>query len=113
MGPSEPRRQTDDTTERDFVGGDLAVTAFADISFDLPFKWCRKSGIYGHVFACGGNLAKLTQNEFRNFSFQNFLKSYRSSVGAGIVVPTNIVRLEVRFLSHAIMLGFSIVEFMT
>ncbi|KAK4756720.1 hypothetical protein SAY87_006847 [Trapa incisa] len=97
VGPSEPRRQTDGTVERDFVGGDLAFTAFADMSFDLPFKWCRKSGIYGHIFACGGNLAKLTQNEFRNFSFQNFLKSYRSSVGAGIVVPTNIVRLEVNY----------------
>ncbi|PKI46693.1 sorting and assembly machinery component 50 homolog B-like [Punica granatum] len=98
VGPAEPRRQTDDeSSERDFVGGDIAVTAFADLSFDLPFKWSRKSGIYGHVFACAGNLAKLSQNEFRNFSFQNFVKSYRSSVGAGIVVPTNIVRLEVNY----------------
>lgn len=96
MGPTEPRRQTgNDDPERDYVGGDLAVTTFADLSFDLPFSWCQKSGIYGHMFACAGNLAKLTQNEFRNFSFQNFLKSCRSSVGAGIVVPTSIVRVEV------------------
>ncbi|XP_030447078.1 uncharacterized protein LOC115670026 [Syzygium oleosum] len=98
MGPTEPRRQTgNDDPERDYVGGDLAVTTFADLSFDLPFSWCQKSGIYGHVFACAGNLAKLTQNEFRNFSFQNFLKSCRSSVGAGIVVPTSIVRVEVNY----------------
>ncbi|RVW42339.1 hypothetical protein CK203_070929 [Vitis vinifera] len=31
----------------------------------------RDAGIHGHVFACAGNLTKLTENEFRKFSFQN------------------------------------------
>ncbi|CAH1430699.1 unnamed protein product [Lactuca virosa] len=42
LGPSEPKRQfktNSETPERDFVGGDLAVTGFADLSFDLPLKY--------------------------------------------------------------------------
>ncbi|KAI4385645.1 hypothetical protein MLD38_003641 [Melastoma candidum] len=100
VGPSDLRRQNPDSDsdpERDFIGGDLAFTAFADLSFDLPFNWCRGSGIYGHVFGCAGNLARLSQNEYKNFSFQDFLKTYRSTVGVGIVMPTNIVRLELNY----------------
>ncbi|XP_041016237.1 uncharacterized protein LOC121258765 [Juglans microcarpa x Juglans regia] len=81
----------------DFLGGDLAVTAFADLSFDLPIKWLRDRGIHGHIFAGAGNLAKLTENEFRNFFFRKFLESFRSSVGVGIVVPTKLFRLEGNF----------------
>lgn len=105
VGPTEARRQIvdDSSPDRDFVGGDVAVSTFADLSFDLPFHWSKRSGIYGHVFACAGNLAKLSQHEYRNFSFENFVSSYRSSVGAGIVVPTNLIRVEVSslcFLFH-------------
>ncbi|KAJ0102977.1 hypothetical protein Patl1_06655 [Pistacia atlantica] len=77
LGPAEPRRQMSgsssdenaDPSERDFLGGDLAVSAFADLSFDLPLRWFREKGIHGHLFACAGSVAKLTENEYRNFSF--------------------------------------------
>lgn len=102
LGPTEPRRhksndENSDVSGRDFLGGDLAVAAFADLSFDLPIKWLRERGVHGHIFAGAGNLAKLTENEFQNFSFQKFLKSFRSTVGVGIVVPTKIFRLEGNF----------------
>lgn len=103
LGPTEPRRHVRDNSNqessessgRDFIGGDLAVSAFADISFDLPLRWLRERGVHGHVFAGAGNVAKLSENEFRKFSFQRFFESFRSSVGAGIVIPTKIFRLEV------------------
>ena len=103
IGPTEPRRQNGNKPDgentnspgRDVIGGDLAVTAFADISFDLPIRWLRENGVHGHVFAGAGNLAKLTENEFRNFTVKKFVESARSSVGAGIVVPTKFFRLEV------------------
>lgn len=103
MGPTEPRRQNGNKPEeenmnppgRDVVGGDVAVTAFADISFDLPIRWLREHGVHGHVFAGAGNLAKLTENEFRNFTVKKFVETARSSVGAGVVVPTKFFRLEV------------------
>lgn len=105
LGPAEPRRQVRgdssdenaEASERDFLGGDLAVSAFADLSFDLPLRWFREKGIHGHLFACAGNVAKLTENEYRNFSLPKFLQSTRSSVGAGIVFPTNLFRLEVNY----------------
>lgn len=100
MGPNEPRRevqddQSGDTYERDFVGGDAAVTAFADLSFDFPLKWFRDRGIHGHVFACAGNMAELSENKYRNFTAPKFLETFRSSVGAGIVIPTSLFRMEV------------------
>ncbi|KAJ7963938.1 Sorting and assembly machinery component 50 like [Quillaja saponaria] len=99
LGPSEPRRKmrdnsNDDNSGTDFVGGDLAVTAFADLSFDLPVKWLRENGVHGHVFAGAGNIAKLTEDEFKNFSFKSFLESFRTSVGVGIVFPAKLFRLE-------------------
>ncbi|KAF5467465.1 hypothetical protein F2P56_017286 [Juglans regia] len=105
LRPAEPLRQIREKSNdensgfpgRDFLGGDLAVTAFADLSFDLPIKLLRERGVYGHIFAGAGNLAKLTENEFRNFSFRQFLESFRSSVGVGIVVPTKLFRLEGNF----------------
>lgn len=105
LGPSEPQRQSSggisddnaDSSKRDFIGGDLAVTAFADLSFDLPMSWLREHGIHGHVFAGAGNIAKLTENEYRQFSPKKFLESFRTSVGCGIVIPTKIFRLEVSF----------------
>ncbi|CAB4270986.1 unnamed protein product [Prunus armeniaca] len=105
LGPTEPRRHvTDNSTDensessgRDSIGGDLAVSAFADISFDLPLRWLKEHGVHGHIFAGAGNLAKLTENEFRNFSVPKFLQSFRSSLGAGVVIPTKFFRLECNY----------------
>lgn len=104
VGPSEPKRKGD--SERDFVGGDAAVTAFADLSFDLPVRWLRERGIHGHVFACAGNMAKLSENEFRNFTAPKFLETFRTSVGAGIVLPTSLFRMEVWFSSLLSLMHF-------
>jgi outer membrane protein insertion porin family len=64
LGPTEPRREVKDNSEetsgRDFLGGDLAVTGFADLSFDLPLKVLRDADIHAHAFACAGSLTKLT-----------------------------------------------------
>ncbi|KAJ0263777.1 Outer membrane OMP85 family protein [Hirschfeldia incana] len=95
LGPSEPRRKGD--VERDFVGGDAAVTAFADLSFDLPLRWLRERGVHGHVFACAGNTAKLTENGFRNLSAPKLLETFRTSVGAGIVLPVTLFRVEINY----------------
>ncbi|XP_061376624.1 uncharacterized protein LOC133318617 [Gastrolobium bilobum] len=105
LGPTEPRRQSrdvinndhDDSSKWDFIGGDLAVTAFADLSFDFPVRWLREHGIHGHVFAGAGNMAKLTQNGYKLFSPRNFLESFRTSVGCGFVIPTRLFRLEGNF----------------
>ncbi|PIA47545.1 hypothetical protein AQUCO_01400293v1 [Aquilegia coerulea] len=103
LGPTELRRVSIDgsrdatPTGRDALGGDLALTAFADLSFDFPLKVLTNAGIHGHLFASTGNLTKLTQNEFRNFSVQNFGQSFRTSVGAGVVIPTNLFRLEINY----------------
>ncbi|KAJ4830443.1 hypothetical protein Tsubulata_029848 [Turnera subulata] len=104
LGPSEPRRQVqnnqaDENADpgRDYIGGDLAVTAFADLSFDFPSQWCRAKGIHGHIFASAGNVDKLTENAYRNFSFRKFGESFRSCAGAGIVIPTSLFRLELNY----------------
>lgn len=106
LGPNEPRREVEDDQsgggggdryERDFVGGDVAVTAFADLSFDFPLRWFRERGIHGHVFACAGNMAELSGNKYRNFTAPKFLETFRSSVGAGIVLPTSLFRMEVSY----------------
>ncbi|XP_058007811.1 uncharacterized protein LOC110668376 isoform X2 [Hevea brasiliensis] len=103
LGPTDLRRQlqsnpTDDSADpgRDYIGGDLAVTAFADVSFDFPSKWCQSKGIHGHMFASTGNIDKLTENAYQNLSLRKFVESFRTSAGVGIVVPTNLFRLEVR-----------------
>ncbi|KAK6929501.1 Bacterial surface antigen (D15) [Dillenia turbinata] len=104
LGPTEHRRQikdksgdeNSDNTGRDALGGDFAVTAFADLSFNLPLKVLREAGIHGHLFATTGNIAQLSGNEFKNFSLQKFQESFRTSAGIGIVVPTRLFRMEVR-----------------
>ncbi|KAF3433369.1 hypothetical protein FNV43_RR24471 [Rhamnella rubrinervis] len=106
IGPTEPRRQyggriNDEVSVtdsgRDYIGGDLAVAAFADLSFNLPIRWLREHGVHGHIFVSAGNTAKLTENEFRKFSLPTFLESFRTSVGAGIVFPTKVLRLECNY----------------
>jgi outer membrane protein insertion porin family len=81
--------------ELDAVGGDIALTAFADLSFDLPLKPLRELGIHGHAFVSAGNHAKLTERDIRKFPLTEFLKTFRSSAGFGVVVPTRLFRIEV------------------
>lgn len=106
VGPSEPRRKvqgnpntesSDSTEERDYLGGDLAMTGFADLSFDLPLRVLREAGIHGHAFGCAGSLTKLTENAFRDFSLQKYRDSFRVSAGVGIIVPTKLFRMEVNY----------------
>ncbi|XWS09960.1 hypothetical protein CRYUN_Cryun39dG0034800 [Craigia yunnanensis] len=101
LGSCEPRRQINDENAdavgKDFLGGDLAVTALADLSFDLPSRWFRERGIHAHVFACTGNVAKLTVNEYQSFSIQKFIESFRSSVGVGIVIPASLLCMELNY----------------
>ncbi|XP_020114096.1 sorting and assembly machinery component 50 homolog [Ananas comosus] len=106
LGPTEPRRliptQSDKdeppaSPGRDVLGGDLAVTAFADLSFDLPLKIFREAGIHGHMFVCAGNLAKLNGDELKNFSFSHFVRNFRSSAGIGIILPTKFFRVEINY----------------
>ncbi|CAM0152386.1 unnamed protein product [Urochloa decumbens] len=78
-------------------GGDIAVTAFADLSFDLPLKPLRELGIHGHAFVSAGNLAKLTEHDLQKFTPADFLQTFRSSVGFGVVVPTKLFRIEMNY----------------
>ncbi|XP_042505847.1 SAM50-like protein SPAC17C9.06 [Macadamia integrifolia] len=106
LGPAEARRividksnneNTSSSSGTDALGGDLAVTAFLDLSFDLPLRIFREAGIHGHLFACTGNLTKLTENEYRNFSLRKFGESFRRSAGGGIIVPTKLFRMEINY----------------
>lgn len=106
IGPTEPRRlvpsesdgNSSATPGRDYLGGDLAVSAFADLSFDLPLKLFRDAGIHGHAFLTAGNLAKLSEGEYKKFSFPEFRSTFRSTAGVGIILPTKLFRVEVHFL---------------
>lgn len=86
---------TSSSPEVNGVGGDIAVTAFADLSFDIPLKPLRDLGIHGHAFVCAGNLGRLTECDLRKFPLTNFLQTFRSSAGFGVVVPTRLCRIEV------------------
>ncbi|CAH9113112.1 unnamed protein product [Cuscuta europaea] len=106
VGPFDPRRlvkesgsdhEVSDSSDLDFIGGDLAVTAFADVSFDLPLKVLREAGIHGHAFACTGSLNKLSEHAFRDLSFQKFRDSFKASTGFGVIVPTKLFRMEVNY----------------
>ncbi|KAI5074239.1 hypothetical protein GOP47_0010200 [Adiantum capillus-veneris] len=77
--------------------GNLAATGFADLSFDLPWGGHRKQSLYGHCFICAGNLVDLSEPGRASSRFQSFMSSLRCFVGAGIVFPTQFVRLEVNF----------------
>ena len=106
VGPTEARRLVPSESDsdsaaspgRDYLGGDLAVSAFADLSFDLPLKLFRDAGIHGHAFLTAGNLAKLSEGEYKNFSVSEFQRTFRSSAGVGIILPTKLFRVEVCFL---------------
>ncbi|KAE8731753.1 Aluminum induced protein with YGL and LRDR motifs [Hibiscus syriacus] len=93
-GPDEPTGQIN---VENATGGNFTVTALADFSFDLPSRWLRERGIHAHVFAFAGNVANLTDKEFRSFSMQKFVESFRSSAGVGIVIPTSLFRMELNY----------------
>ncbi|OEL12573.1 hypothetical protein BAE44_0026411 [Dichanthelium oligosanthes] len=105
VGPTEARRLVPKESDsgsaaapgRDYLGGDLAVSAFADLSFDLPLKLFRDAGIHGHAFLTAGNLAKLSEGEYKNFSVSEFQRTFRSSAGVGIILPTKLFRVEVNY----------------
>lgn len=94
VGESSNAETADASSEMDFLGGDLTVTAFADLSFDIPLKVFRDAGIHGHAFACTGSLTSLTENSYREFSLKKFQVSFRSLAGFGIIVPTKLFRME-------------------
>lgn len=71
----------------DFLGGDLAVSAFADLSFDLPLRWFREKGIHGHLFACAGNVAKLIENEYGISLCQSFWSQPEVLLELGLFFP--------------------------
>lgn len=77
-------------------GGGVASKVFVDLLFDLPLKPLRELGIHGHAFISGGNLAKLTEDGRRKLSIIDFLHTFRTSAGFGVVVPTRLFRMEVR-----------------
>ncbi|XP_062202640.1 SAM50-like protein SPAC17C9.06 [Phragmites australis] len=85
------------TSELNGLGGDIAVTAFADLSFDIPLKPLRDLGIHGHAFVSAGNLAKLTECDIRKFPLTDFLQTFRCSAGFGVVVPTRLFRIEMNY----------------
>ncbi|KAM0888175.1 hypothetical protein ACQ4PT_028524 [Festuca glaucescens] len=103
VGPTEPRRLVPGKSDsaavpaRDYLGGDLAVSAFADLSFDLPLKVFRDAGIHGHAFLTAGNIAKLSEGNYKNFSLDEFRRSFRSTAGVGIILPTKLFRVEVNY----------------
>ncbi|KAL8119789.1 hypothetical protein AgCh_017051 [Apium graveolens] len=111
-GPKTEARADDGTIEnssgRDYLGADLAFTAFADFSFDLPLRFFREKGIYGHAFARAGSLNKVTEQAFRDMTSKKFLKLFQNSVGLGIIVPTRLFRMEV---SHYLAIYIYIITF--
>jgi len=95
--PNNSDNGTSSSPELNGLGGDIAVTAFADLSFDLPLKPLRELGIHGHAFVCAGNLGKLTECDLRKFPVTDFLQTFRSSAGFGVVVPTRLFRIEMNY----------------
>ncbi|CAI5482151.1 unnamed protein product [Closterium sp. Yama58-4] len=58
VGPTAPRPAP--SRARDFLGGDLSLSATTALSFDLPFlKPLQQAGVHGHVFASAGALLPL------------------------------------------------------
>jgi outer membrane protein insertion porin family len=94
-GPDISKNGASTSPELNGRGGDIAVTAFADLSFDIPLKALRDLGIHCHAFASAGNLAKLAEYDLWEFPLTDFLQSFRSSVGFGVIVPTRLFRVEV------------------
>lgn len=88
---------SDASPERSALGGGLAISAFADLSFDIPLELFREYGIHGHMFVCTRNLAKFTGQEFKNFSFPKRKEMFQSSAGFGLIFPTKLFRTEINY----------------
>ncbi|KDD76955.1 hypothetical protein H632_c56p0, partial [Helicosporidium sp. ATCC 50920] len=80
---------------RDALGGDFFGTILASLSFELPFELAREAGMHGHVFLNGGSVVGVAGREggLRDRA-REFGQSLRWTVGAGIVWPTRVGRLE-------------------
>lgn len=81
-----------------FGSTDLALNAFADISYDIPYKLLKYAGIYGHAFVSAESHTILTDYKFLNFFLKNYFHSYRSYVGYGVVIPTKFFQMEVKIV---------------
>eukprot|EP00250_Pteridium_aquilinum_P011266 c19948_g1_i1 orf=164-1660(+) len=95
--PSQGEDGAKTSDSRDHFGGGLAVTGFADLSFDFPWGPLRRQNMYGHCFAFAGNLVDLSETGRGSGHFQSFLSSFKCFIGAGVVIPTRFFRLEVNF----------------
>ncbi|PRW61285.1 Sorting and assembly machinery component 50 [Chlorella sorokiniana] len=106
-GPSEPRRPSAEAgssseasprpaLRRDALGGDLMCSLMAALNFPMPSDAMRAAGIHGHVFINGGNLVGLSGGGRAGLrsAWREFSTSFRWSIGAGIVWPTRIGKLE-------------------
>ena len=109
VGPHEVRHTHDGQihprTPRDALGGDTLAIATANVSYPLGGHFSRY-GIHGQAFASVGTLNSLsTYNSKASSTLQAFLHSLfasaRASVGAGLIIPTALGRLEIS-LSHVI-----------
>lgn len=126
-GPKDWRSQPCDVgtanTESsvDSLGGDVVASASLGLSFDLPLRQLRETGIHGHVFTAVGSLLPASAFQAGAAPRQpgpgarqepassvpssssgwvgnvgkSLASGLRMSVGAGIVWPTAIGRLEV------------------
>lgn len=107
LGPAQHRRLVrynssdgnSEISESDHIGGDLAVTAFADLTFDLPSRVLQEAGVHGHIFACTGSLNNFSEYAYKEFSFQKLRDSFKSWAGIGIIIPTKLFRMEVSYFS--------------
>ncbi|KAL4452572.1 hypothetical protein ABPG75_008234 [Micractinium tetrahymenae] len=107
VGPSDARRPvaeagsssggeaTHPLGRRDALGGDLFCSLMAALNFQLPAESLRSVGIHGHVFVNGGSLVQgAGPGRSLQSAWHEFATSFRWSVGAGIVWPTRIGKLE-------------------
>ncbi|KAJ3680880.1 hypothetical protein LUZ60_015369 [Juncus effusus] len=80
----------------DSNGGNLAVSAFADVAFDFPSsEILKRNGVYFHAFVNAGNVGKLKGFEWGGF--KGVLEGSRSSAGFGMILPTKLFRLEINY----------------
>lgn len=106
VGPSDARRPVAEASSggseaahqlgrRDALGGDLFCSLMAAVNFQLPAESLRSAGIHGHVFVNGGSLVHgVAPGRSLQNAWHEFATSFRWSVGAGIVWPTKIGKLE-------------------
>ncbi|KAL6769455.1 SAM50 [Auxenochlorella protothecoides x Auxenochlorella symbiontica] len=77
---------------RDALGGDVFCTFLGALNFELPFEATRAAGLYAHLFVNGGNVVGLGPACREDAAA--FASGFRWSMGAGIVWPTRVGKLE-------------------